>query len=246
LNRIIAVIAGSLGLLYLLPSVLGGLLPYLPAFLGVPLFHILPRVGSPLQAVASMALGIVLLLFARRRWLTKADSKAGYRKESEGAFTRFIVTPAPPPISWPVALFALIFAFGTVNSGIAIMSFFFTAAAAALLLLDQRGKAASQSRSFRLSNEGIEIDGDQLRREDIHHLAIRNKFGGNFEIVYDANRGIPTGEVLGLAARRKLAAVAYRVEVESGGRVRLVAAGLDDVTARALTTEIGRTLDLRA
>lgn len=244
MNRIIAVIAGSLGLLYVLPSVLRGLLPHLPTFLGVPLFHILPRVGSLLQGLASMALGIVLLLFARRRWLANADSKAGYTKESEGEFTRFIVTPAPPPISWPVTLFALIFAFGTVNGGIAIMSFFFTAAA--LLLMDQRGKAASQSRSIRLGKEGIEIDGDLLRREDIHHLAIRNKFGGNVEIVYDANRGIPTGEVLGLAARRKLAAVAYRVEVESGGRVRLVAAGLDDATARALTTEIGRALDLRA
>ncbi len=245
MNRIIAVIAGSLGLLYLLPSVLRGLLPYLPAILGVPLFHILPRVGSLLQAAASMALGVVLLLFARYRWRTNADSKAGYTKESEGEFTRFVVTPATAPISWPVTLFSLVGAFGTVNGGIAILSFLFTAAAA-LLLLDQRGKAASLSRSFRLSNEGIEIDGHLLRREDIHHLAIRNKFAGDVEIVYDANRGIPTGEVLGLAARRKLAAVAYRVEVESGGRARLVAAGLDDVTARALATEIGRVLDLRA
>lgn len=245
MNRIIAVIAASLGLLYLLPSVLRGLLPYLPAFLGVPLFHILPRVGGPLQGLASMALGVVLLLFAWRRWRTSADSKARYTKEPDGKLTRFVVIPALAPISWPVTLFSLVFAFGTVNGGIAILSFFFTAAVAALLLLDQRGKAASQSRSFRLGTEGIEIDGDLLRREDIHHLAIRNKFAGDVEIVYDANRGIPTGEVLGLAARRKLATVAYRVEVESGGRAWLVAAGLDDVTARALATEIGRALDLR-
>lgn len=244
MNRIIAIIAGSLGLLYLLPSVLRDLLPYLPAFLGAPLFHILPRVGSLLQGVASMALGVVLLLFAWHRWRTNADGKASYAKEPDGELTRFVVIPALAPISWPVTLFALVFAFGTVYGGIAILSFFFTAAAA-LLLLDQRGKAASLSRSFRLGNEGIEIDGHMLRSEDIHHLAIRNKFAGDVEIVYDANRGIPAGEALGLAARRKLATVAYRVEVESGGKARLVAAGLDDITARALATEIGRALDLR-
>jgi hypothetical protein len=245
MNRTIAVISGSLGLLYLLPSVLRELLPYLPTFIGLPLFRILPRIGSPLQAVASMALGIVLLLFAWRRWRPRADDKARYAKDVDGEFTRFEVIPAPAPISWPVTLFTLVFAFATVNSGVAILSFFFTAIAAVLLLRDQRGRGAGLSRSFRLGNGSIEIDGRPLRREDVHHLAIRNKFAGDVEIVYDANRGITTGQVLGLAARRKLAAVAYRVEVESGGKARVVAAGLDEVTARGLATEIGRALELR-
>jgi hypothetical protein len=36
--------------------------------------------------------------------------------------------------------------------------------------------------------------------------------------------------------------VAYRVEAEAAGRAHVLAAGLDDTTARGLLTEVGRAL----
>lgn len=100
------------------------------------------------------------------------------------------------------------------------------------------------TRRFRVNPEGIETDGTFLRRGDIHNLCIRNKFAGGVEVVYDVNRGMDTGVTLGLAGRRALAEVAYRVEVEAGGKAYVLASGLDEVTARGVATEVGKVLNL--
>jgi hypothetical protein len=115
-----------------------------------------------------------------------------------------------------------------------------------VLLKDHRGGNPGAPRSFRVNPEGIETDGTFLRKDDIHNLRIRNKFAGGVEIVYDANQGIPTGVTMGLAGRRALAKVAYRIEVEAGGKAYVLAAGLDEVTARGVATEIGKALNLAA
>lgn len=49
---------------------------------------------------------------------------------------------------------------------------------------------------------------------------------------------------MGLAGRRALAEVAYRVEVEAAGKAYVLAAGLDEVTAKGVATEIGKALNL--
>lgn len=51
---------------------------------------------------------------------------------------------------------------------------------------------------------------------------------------------------MGLAGRRALAKVAYRIEVEAGGKAYVLAAGLDEVTARGVATEIGKALNFTA
>ena len=113
-----------------------------------------------------------------------------------------------------------------------------------VLLKDHRGGNPTVTRRFRVNPEGIETDGTFLRRGDIHNLCIRNKFAGGVEVVYDVNRGMDTGVTLGLAGRRALAEVAYRVEVEAGGKAYVLASGLDEVTARGVATEVGKVLNL--
>lgn len=90
---------------------------------------------------------------------------------------------------------------------------------------------------------GIEVSGQLLAKDAIGQVRIRNQYGGDREIVYDANRGVPTGTLIGMAHLRKVSAVAYRVEVEAEGRAHLLSAGLDEVTARGLVTEIGKMLN---
>lgn len=251
MNRVVAVVSGIYGALHLLPNILLSVLPFLPSVLAIPLFQVMPKPANSLPAgLAQMAFGVVLVVFAYRSWNTPSRKVARYTNQVESDSTRFDVIPATAPISVPVTLFTALFAAVTVGGSMglfgAIFGLLFVALLALLLLVDQRGASAGMPRSFRLGRDGIQIDGQWLRREDIHHLAIRNKFAGDVEIVYDADRGIPTGRLLGLAARKKLAAVAYRVEVESGGKAHVVAAGLDEVTARGITAEIGKTLELRA
>lgn len=113
-----------------------------------------------------------------------------------------------------------------------------------VLLKDHRGGNPTVTRRFRVNPEGIETDGTFLRRGDIHNRCIRNKFAGGVEVVYDVNRGMDTGVTLGLAGRRALAEVAYRVEVEAGGKAYVLASGLDEVTARGVATEVGKVLNL--
>lgn len=250
-SRIVSIVAGLFGLVYLAPSLARNLAFFLlPQALAIQVFQLTPgSFSSPMQALVQMAFGVVLLVFAYRRWRTPPRKLAQYTRHQEGDRVRFAILPATAPVSVPLVLFTVILAATTVSGsagGIWILGIVFVAITALLLLVDQRGTKAGQPRSLRLGKDGIEFDGTFLRREDIHHLKIRNKFAGDVEIVYDADRGIPTGRLLGVAARKKLATVAYRVEIESGGKAHLVAAGLDAATARGIATEITQGLALGA
>lgn len=150
---------------------------------------------------------------------------------------------------WFPAVLSIILGAGVVGSGMAYLwvpGLIVAFLAWLVLLKDHRGGNPGAPRSFRVNPEGIETDGTFLRKDDIHNLRIRNKFAGGVEIVYDANQGIPTGVTMGLAGRRALAKVAYRIEVEAGGKAYVLAAGLDEVTARGVATEIGKALNFTA
>ncbi|MBW7930801.1 MAG: hypothetical protein H3C57_05790 [Gammaproteobacteria bacterium] len=247
ISRIVAIVAGFFGLVYLAPALTRNLLPLLPQALAIKLYYLTPRsFESPMQALVQMAFGAVLLVFAYRQWRNPTRGTASYTCREEGGSLRFEVTPATAPISWPVTIFALGFAAATVGGGMWIFGAIFVAIVALLLLVDQRGHPAANPSSFQLDANGISYNGWQLCWDEIQHLVIRNKFSGNTEIVYDANRGIPTGRLLGLAAKKKLAAVAYRIEVESAGKVHVLAAGLDATTAQAIAAEISAKRETRS
>ncbi len=224
MNRIVAVVAAVCGLWVLLAG---------------------PRSFG--EMLVKFALAALLLVFAYRRFLAPPGKTAEYVKQEQGAALRFDVKPATLPISSFMAAFAVACAWGTVGSGVAylwVMGLLFVAGAALLLLSDPRGGNAGRPRSFSVNPQGVEIDGRLLRKEDIHHLCIKNKLAGDVEIIYDASRGISTGTLVGMAHRRKLAEVAYRIEIESGGKAHVLAAGLDEVTARGIVAEVGKALNL--
>lgn len=225
MNRVIAVIYGVAGIWFLLLAS--------PRSLG--------------EAAVKYAFAAILLFFAYRRFRASSKNAAEYVKQEDGAWLQLTVVPAAPPILWFPAVLSIILGAGVVGSGMAylwVLGLIFALLTWLVLLQDHRGGNPTAPRRFRVNPEGIETDGTFLRKDDIHNLRIRNKFAGGIEIVYDANQGIPTGVTMGLAGRRALAEVAYRVEVEAAGKAYVLAAGLDEVTARGVATEIGKALNL--
>jgi len=227
MNPAVAVIAGVAGLWFLL----------------------IPSPRSFEEAAVKYAFAAILLFFAYRRFRSSSKKTAEYVKQEDGAGLRFNVSPAASPVLWFPAVLAVVLGAGIIGSGIAylwVIGLIFALVTWLVLLKDQRGGNAAVARSFRVNPDGIETEGVFLRKDDIRQLAIRNKFAGNFEVVYDANRGLPTGTAMGLAGRRALAEVAYRVEAEAGGKAHVLAAGLDEVTARGVVAEIGKAMTASA
>lgn len=227
MHRVVAVLYGVAGLWFLLLAS--------PRSLG--------------EAAVKYAFAAILLFFAYRRFRASSTNAAEYVRREEGTWLQLTVSPAAPPILWFPAVLSIILGAGVVGSGMAYLwvpGLIVAFLAWLVLLKDHRGGNPGAPRSFRVNPEGIETDGTFLRKDDIHNLRIRNKFAGGVEIVYDANQGIPTGVTMGLAGRRALAKVAYRIEVEAGGKAYVLAAGLDEVTARGVATEIGKALNFSA
>jgi hypothetical protein len=250
MNRVVAVIAGVVGFWFLLlasPRELVWSLRWLVPDVGLP--FLLTGPGSFPNALVAFAFAVILLLFAYKRFHASPKKTAEYVKQEEGAWLRLDVSPVAAPVNWFVTVLAVGMGASIVGSGLSyiwVMGLLCAVGTGLVLLPDPRGTHASRHGKFRVGSEGIEIDKQLLRKADIHHVRIKNKFGEDVEIVYDASRGMPTGVVAGLTHRRKLAEVAYQVEVEAGGKAHVLAAGLDEVTARGVATEIGKALNLGA
>lgn len=115
---------------------------------------------------------------------------------------------------------------------------------ALILLPNPRGVKSNVVFRFSASPAGITLDGQLFKKTDIHQLRIRNKLGGDVEITYDARRGIPTGTVVGLAHRRKLAEVGYRVDLECAGKIYTLAGGMSEATARGRVADVLKRMDV--
>ena len=223
MNRVMAVASGVVGLWFLLLAS--------------------PRSAG--EASVKFAFAAVLLLFAYRRFQATPGKTASYTRTEEGPWMRIDTVPVAAPINGFGALLAIVLGGFTIGSGTAylwVMGLIFACLAALILLHDPRGRDASRPAGFRVGPAGIETGGQLLPKQDIHHVHIRNRFAGDFQVTYDANQGLSTGTLAGIAHRRKTAEVAYRVEVEAAGKAHVLAAGLDEVTARGVATEVGQRL----
>jgi hypothetical protein len=209
-------------------------------------FLLLASPRSPGEAAVKYSFAAILLFAAYQRFVGPNKKAADYAKQLDGAFTQLTVSPAAAPTLWfPVGL-AILLGAGIVGSGVPYLWVVGLVIGGLLwltLLKDHRGGRPVKPFVIRVSSEGIETKEKLLRKADIHRLRIRNKFAGSVEIVYDANRGVPTGVAMGLAGRRALAEVAYRVEVEAEGKPYVLAAGLDESTANGVLAEVGRALN---
>lgn len=240
MNRLIAIVAGAVGVWLLLPVLLHLVgLEMMIRLVGhprvdlAPLPHLLVTLGMP----------AVLFVFAQRRLRAPSTRLAEYAKRPDGDGVVFEVKSAAAPVNAFAAILAVaIFLLWPATHW--IMGAICIGLAALVLLRDPRSGSDVRARSFRVDRDAIVLDGHTVAKSDVHRLSISNAFGGDVEIVYDARAGIPTGTVAGVAHRRKVAAVGYRVHVEAGGKSHLLAAGLDEVTARAVLTDVGRALGL--
>lgn len=222
MNRVMAVIAAVTGIWFLV----------IPRSLG--------------QAIAGFAFATILLVFAYRRFSAAPKRAAEYARHKEEGWQRIEVLPAAAPLNWFAAIGSIVLGAATVGAdtpGLWIMGYLFAAIAGLVLLLDPRGKGAAKRSHFRVGPDGIEISGQLLRKEDIHHIRIKNSLAGDVEIVYDVSRGVSTGTLVGMAHRRKVSEVAYRIEAEAAGKAHALAAGLDEATARDIAAEINNALN---
>ena len=181
----------------------------------------------------------------------------GYRKIDRAEGTSFEVEPEPVP-STPWWLLALVFAFPAFLSlvaGLWFMLFLLLAVMWGIAWWLKNSKKAKKYRSpssFTVSTDLISAKGETFRAADIHDVSIANHVGKSLDEEGEVivMPGGSTQGYLGALTRRyflqKLADVAYRVDVEAGGRAHTLAGGLTLVGAKGLRADILRVLNLRS
>lgn len=221
MNRLIAIMAAVIGIWFLL----------------IP--------NSIEAAGAGFIFTAILLRFAYSRLRASPTTTALYQRYQEGDWLRIEVCPAAAPLNWFAAIGSLMFGAFTVGSTtpfLWVMGYLFAAILGAVLLLDPRGKGAGHRTDFRVGVAGIELKGKLLGKADIHSIRIKNPYGGEIEIHYDASQGLSMGTLVGMAHRRKVSETAFQIQVEVAGKAHLLAAGLDEVTARGIVADIGQAM----
>jgi hypothetical protein len=174
--------------------------------------------------------------------------EAQYNKSVNGTTTRFAVTPAAKPGLGcaGVVLFGLSgFLAGmivgsilgnTVGTlvGIGVLVY-------GMIKVDLRPKLHKQPASFEVSPDAIVAQGKRFARDDIHRLAVRNHYDRSQDIVI-TGQTMPTGVAAGADIKHALRQVTYLLQLESGGRAHVLAAGMDETTAFGLLTDVRRIL----
>lgn len=199
-------------------------------------------INSLPELLVTLGMPALLWYYAYITYQSSSGKQSEYFSHANGGEAAFTVKPAQAPVIWFAVVLVLIL-YSSWPSTHWIIGALMIGLMALLLLRDPRGVKCNAVSRFSVSPAGISVDGQLFKKRDIHQLSIRNKLGGDVEITYDANRGIPTGTVVGLAHRRKLAEVGYRVDLECVGTVYTLAGGLDEVTARGLVADILKRMD---
>lgn len=175
--------------------------------------------------------------------------QAAYTKTTRGEGYEFQVTPAPKAMGGCAGIFfILLIAFlgalllSAINMtlgyvafiGIAVLSF---------LKLDLRKKNHRHASSFFVGPDGVEVNGQNIMKSNIHRIIIRNAYDKNPKIQL-TGQTVPTGVGIGYDIRNALEQISYSVDIEAGGKATQLAGGMDEVTANGLFTEVGQILGL--
>jgi hypothetical protein len=176
----------------------------------------------------------------------------GYDAQKVGDATEISTTPEKVPAPWllvaiPGTLLVLIalsegFIYGVIAAG-------FCYGAMYLLM---HSKQATQYRApsrFRVSQTGIEVAGNNIPKDAIHRVIVRNhvlKAAGDVIIVADPhpNSG-QQNTVAGMNwAVSKLGPISYRVDAEARGVPTTLAGGLTEPTAFAIMADVNKVLQI--
>lgn len=176
----------------------------------------------------------------------------GYDAQKVGDATEISTTPEKVPAPWllvaiPGTLLVLIalsegFIYGVIAAG-------FCYGAVYLLM---HSKQATQYRApsrFRVSQTGIEVAGNNIPKDAIHRVIVRNhvlKATGDVIIVAAPHpNGGQQNTVAGMNwAVSKLGPISYRVDAEARGVPTTLAGGLTEPTAFAIMADVNKVLQI--
>ena len=177
---------------------------------------------------------------------------AGYEMQKVGDATEIATMPEKVPAPWllvaiPGSLLVLLalsmgFLYGVVAAG-------FIYGAMYLLMHSKQATQYRMPANFRVSKNGIEVAGNNIPKDAIHRVIVRNhvlKAAGDVIVVADANPNSGQQNVVaGMNwALSKLGPISYRVDAEARGVPTTLAGGLTEPTASAIMMDVNKALQI--
>ena len=177
---------------------------------------------------------------------------AGYEIQEVGGATQISTTPEKVPAPWllvaiPGTLLVLLalstgFIYGVLAAG-------FVYGAMYLLMHSKQATQYRTPATFRVSKTGIEVAGNNIPKDAIHRVIVRNhvlKAAGDVIIVADAHPNSGQQNVVaGMNwAVSKLGPISYRVDAEARGVPTTLAGGLTEPTASAIMMDVNKALQI--
>lgn len=174
-----------------------------------------------------------------------ANKESEYKKTESGGVTVFEVTPAPAPRFWVAIIFGGVCVLVGLGIGGGWMVFFFVIGTLFLWLgwtRDPRPKGTRGPMSFKVTPDSIEGGGRTFKKAEIHRIILKNSMTDE-EVPYSIETTSPIGAA-GMKWRAQTSMIATTLNVETGGKSTVLAAGMDNTTAYGLLTDVGRLLGL--
>ncbi len=167
----------------------------------------------------------------------KSDS-AYSREELGGGKTRFTVTAAE--LAPGVGVIILIFILGLLSYGVLFLLFLVIPIAR-----NMHRKKTSAGGEFVVSPAGIEMKGHLLPVEQMHRLVKRNAYANVPDRYIYAPGAVGTAFANAASHSQSIyTSVAYKLDVDHGGKATTLAGGMSDITAHGLMTDVSRILGL--
>jgi len=177
---------------------------------------------------------------------------SAYDVVQKGDVTEFSTTPEKVPL--PIGMIAIpgvlliIIGFATGFLG-GVICIAFCAGAMYLLTHSKQATLHRHPSQFRVTKDGVQINGTTIPKEAIHRVVVRNhlfKSAENIVIVPSLTPNSGQGNtVAGINwALRNIGPVAYRVDVEARGTPTTLAGGLTEPAASAIASDVNRVLQL--
>jgi hypothetical protein len=182
----------------------------------------------------------------------RGANMAGYESQKVGDATEISTTPEKVPAPWllvaiPGTLLVLLalstgFIYGVIAAG-------FVYGAMYLLMHSKQATQYREPAKFRVSKSGIEVAGNNIPKDAIHRVIVRNhvlKAAGDVIIVADAHPNSGQQNVVaGMNwAVSKLGPISYRVDAEARGVPTTLAGGLTEPTASAIMMDVNKALQI--
>jgi hypothetical protein len=177
-----------------------------------------------------------------------------YRKDTQGQITTFITTPEAVPVPYGLvgigALPVLIFSFISLPAAAGFAAIFGVLVWARMKVFPAARKFRSVS-NFSVSPEGVTLNGQLIRRQDIHRAVIRNHVTAADNpsgfVTLHQGVGAMTGAMSAAANAKfkgRLADISYRVDIDANGTPHTLAGGLTEPVAFAVLADVAGVLGL--